>query len=146
MSHFDREITTLNDRKQRLQKNEAAALEVIQEAEEIDEWVEGDINWLDELRELSEEFPEADKAIVTQLSASALTSGGRMTLTGAVNDSATVTAIEEAIVDDRHDVKGRGARPTEDIERYERSYTKIVNVKPFYPDAAEGGEPGKPSP
>jgi len=137
MSQFNSEINMLNDKRDRLKKNVPSALKITQAAEEIDEWAEGDVNWLDELRELSEEFPNGDKAIILQLSANALPSGGRMTLTGAVNDSTTVTAIDEAISDDRHDVKGRGALPTEDIERYERTYTKIVTIKPYFSDAEE---------
>jgi len=141
MSQYNHEINLLKDKKERLKKNAPMALKITQAAEEIDEWVEGDVNWLDELRELSEEFPTGDKAVITQFSANALPSGGRLTLTGAVNDFTTVTAIDEAISDKRHDVKGRGARPTEDIEHYERTYTKIVTIQPYFQEAADETPP-----
>lgn len=126
----DAELRGLRARTASLQQRVQRAQVQMDRVAVLDEWVEGDINWLDELRELSDELPSAEQTIVTQLAASALQSGGRLTVTGAVKDSQVIASIERAIRDAQHDVRGRGATPFDNIDQYNQQYTEILTIKP----------------
>ncbi len=93
------ELRELTERVNQYSKKYAAAKPITQ-------WQAREIVWLDELHRLSERFPQSD-ALITRLSMSLQSNGGRMVFQGMVRDPVLVTAVEQALRDDRHQVTAR---------------------------------------
>jgi Tfp pilus assembly PilM family ATPase len=88
-------------------------------AEDIDAFTAGDITWLDELKEVSEELPPAERILVNRLNIGALPAGGgSMILSGYAKDAADTPALVQQLQDDRHDVSSRGANENSPREDY----------------------------
>jgi hypothetical protein len=109
-----------------------AAKEVRSEVGEIDAFVSGDINWLDELYELSKEFPPAEKAIVdTATFTSRSAGGGQMLLEGHVTDSSEIRPMEESLRGDgRHEVYGDPPQPDDRQQEYPWKFKERIVVPP----------------
>jgi Tfp pilus assembly PilM family ATPase len=89
----------------------AAGNQNLAAANEIGNWADGEIVWLDRLRELMEDFPPADTAMVNHLmlscqtdrsiamrpSSAAVGPLGRMHLEGRAKDAKAVTAVEKSL-------------------------------------------------
>jgi hypothetical protein len=81
------------------------------EVEVIDVFAAGDVNWLDQLHELSQEFPSAADAVVDSATFSTQTEGGgQMYLEGYVRDPAVIEQMESRLRDERHQVTGSGTQ------------------------------------
>ncbi len=133
----DPEVQRLREEHARLQKDEAYARELIRRAEEIDHWSDGDVKWLDELREISEKLPPAQDVVVTRMTLRALRSGGRMSMDAVAKDSAVIEQVGKTIADDRHSSKGDGPWPSQLIDGYEREFRETVTVTKHQPPAEE---------
>ena len=104
------------------------------ELEEIEHWTRGQINWLDELRRLSERFPPAEEAMLTQLKVTARNSGGgEMRLKGCVDKPKTIMAVEQALRDEQHRVAGTGGRQNDDDARYPWLFEEKVIIESSRP-------------
>ena len=90
----------------------------------IDQFLDGNVIWVEELRRLAEKLPPAEQAILTNLTASAQTrtGGGQMTLTGKVTTPEVKNQLESQLRDELHRVDGRGISPTGDS-----AYPWLVN-------------------
>ena len=130
LSRMDGEIDRLSQKNERLKKEEKQLNGFLDKTREIDGWLAGDINWLDEIRRTSEMYPSAKDAIVNDLQAVSMTEGGLMRLTGEVKDSKTISLIERTLSDARHEVRGRGGRRSDGVEDYEKRYTEVISIKP----------------
>ncbi|MFM8252789.1 MAG: type IV pilus biogenesis protein PilM [Planctomycetota bacterium] len=81
------------------------------ESGEVDEFVAGDVIWLDELCKVSLDFLPPDKAIVSKLSGQvAQNGGGNLTLEGRVADSTDIEELESRLRDEAHRVVGTGSQ------------------------------------
>ena len=77
----------------------------------IDAFAAGDVNWLDQLHELSQEFPSAADAVVDSATFSTLTEGGgQIFLEGYVRDPAVIEQMESRLRDAQHQVTGSGTQ------------------------------------
>lgn len=96
---------------------------------EIDKWAAGDILWLDELRELSAEFPDAQQAMLTELRINPHADGGEIQLEGLVRDTSVVDTLETGLRDDVHVVEGQGAQQETDPDHYRWNFSSVVVTK-----------------
>lgn len=88
--------------------------------DEIGLWADGDIVWLDELRDLSLRFPSARDAVLLRLTmARSTTKGGTVEMQGLVRDPSIVGRMESNLRDAHHEVRSKRVQAT--IQ--ERSYT-----------------------
>lgn len=72
----------------------------------IEEWQRGDVNWLDEMRDLSLRFPKPRDAVVLRMTlAGKPTGGGSIELEGLVRDPSVVGQMESNLRDDYHEVR-----------------------------------------
>ncbi|HVW36136.1 MAG TPA: hypothetical protein VHB99_02485, partial [Pirellulales bacterium] len=108
LSQLDDEIATLAQDSKDKDKLVAKAKEFELAAKEIDAWRAGDINWLDELRELSGDFPVAKDVLITQLRMGPHNAGGEIALEGYLREAANADAFEASLRDESHRVEGRG--------------------------------------
>ena len=84
------------------QKGVKAADVSIARTELVDKYLDGDVNWLNEIRRLAAKVPESDKLIVRSVSgvSDSRNGGGTLTVEGAVTKPAVIEEFEDAIRDD----------------------------------------------
>ncbi len=78
--------------------------------DEVQAWTAKEINWLEELRELSAEFPPAKQAMLTQLVLASTPAGGKVELEGLVDAAEVIGKLEAQLRDASHRVEGTGSR------------------------------------
>jgi Tfp pilus assembly PilM family ATPase len=114
----------------RLQRESKSAAKSIKRMEEIERWTRGDVVWLDELYELSDEMPSADEAIVEQLQAgSRAEGGGVIVLDGLVSEWDVVGRLEQRLRDAAHRVDGKGSYQDDSHPDYGWRYHETVVVQ-----------------
>jgi hypothetical protein len=114
----------------RLEQESKAALKSIERMEEIERWTRGDVVWLDELYELSDEMPSADEAIVEHLQAGSRSEGGGLiVLDGLVNEWDVVGRMEQQLRDDAHRVNGKGSYQDDSHPDYGWRYHETIVVQ-----------------
>jgi Tfp pilus assembly PilM family ATPase len=112
------------------QKGVKAADVSIARTELVDKYLDGDVNWLNEIRRLASKVPESDKLIVRSVSAVSDTrnGGGTMTIEGAVTKPAVIEEFEGAIRDDFRTVQGDGASELRTSDQYRWSFTETIKI------------------
>lgn len=106
--------------------NRSAELQDIVDA--VTTWQKNDITWLDELKDLSDRFPERNESLVRKMTLSAADNGaGVVDLSVQVNSPEVITELESAIRDDRHSVSSKRVTEVSDSEELTWSFdTRIV--------------------
>ncbi|HBV65437.1 MAG TPA: hypothetical protein DEF45_20725 [Rhodopirellula sp.] len=124
-------LKAVNDDKQ---KGVKAADESIARTELVDKYLDGDVNWLNEIRRLASKVPESDKLIVRSVSAvsDSRNGGGTMTIEGAVTKPAVIEEFEGAIRDDFRTVQGDGASELRTSDQYRWSFTETIKIDPSH--------------
>ncbi len=81
----------------------------VRESQAVDEFVAGDLTWLDELYTVSSRFLPAEQAIASQLSCLVQQGGGgQLIVEGHVKQSSLLDDLETRLRDPRHHVNGSG--------------------------------------
>ncbi len=108
------------------QASKSAELQSIVDA--VNSWQRTDITWLDELKDLSDRFPERKESLVRKLTMSAADNGaGVVDLSVQVSSPEVITELESAIRDDRHSVSSKRVTEVNDSEELTWSFdTRIV--------------------
>jgi hypothetical protein len=95
-------------------------------------WQHTDILWLDELKELSDRFPQRSESLVRRLSAQAESNGtGVVDLSVQVKSPEVVTDLESAIRDERHSVSSKRVTELVDSEELNWSFETRVVFRPL---------------
>jgi len=100
----------------------------------VDKYLDGDVNWLSEIRRLAAKVPESDKLIVRRVSAvtDLRRGGGTMTIEGAVTKPAVIEEFEGAIRDEFRSVQGDGASELRTSDQYRWSFTEAIRIAPSH--------------
>lgn len=118
------ELTRLDDQFKRAGKQQ----KVIQA---IHEWGETDVNWLDELRDLSLRLPGGRDAVVLRMALGhARGSGGTIDIVGVVRDPAIVSRIENDLRDKYHQISSRRVQEREQENSYSWHFESSLIVSP----------------
>ncbi len=97
----------------------------------IDEFEEGNINWLDQIYEISKKLPDAEEAIVDTATFTSLPSGGgQISLDGYVKEPDVINKMESSLRDEAHQVTGSGTFFDERQEDLQWSFKERIVVSP----------------
>jgi hypothetical protein len=100
----------------------------------IDSWSRNDVNWLDELRDLSLRFPSGRDAVVLRMGLShGRDGGGTIDLVGIVRDPVVVSHIENQLRDDHHQISSRHMQEQSQDEGYSWHFESSLVVTPREP-------------
>ncbi len=100
----------------------------------IDEWSKDDINWLDELRDLSLRFPGGRDAVLLRMGLShGRESGGTIDLVGIVRDPIVVSHIENSLRDEFHEISSRHMQEQSKQNNYTWHFESTIGVTPRTP-------------
>lgn len=117
--NLDAEIQQLERQSQEYDSQLTAITKTEQTVAEMEKWQAGEVVWLEELRWLSDKFPTAQDAMLTQFQGSAGQKGTEAALEGVARSVDTVNSLEQSLCDKRHRVVGKDK--TEDATQ--RPYT-----------------------
>jgi Tfp pilus assembly PilM family ATPase len=149
-----KEIAEVDEEIKRLDKS-------VRESQSIDEFVSGDITWLDEIYRASDKFLPPEQAIVSQLTGMAQQGGGgQLVVEGHVKQSGEIDDLENRLRDALHRVSGSGGqfdprqaqypwqfKATVAVDRGEPASATAAASKPAnVPAAASKTEAGKTEP
>jgi len=123
---------SLTGQMQSLQTPEKAAKETQRDLAELEKWTAGDCIWLDELREMSDEFPPPEDAIVVQMRMASREQGGggAIAFEGHVRDSTVIDDMEESLRDERHGVGAGNREKNDSREGYQWRINETVIISP----------------
>jgi hypothetical protein len=152
-SEVDGQIETLSadfERLDDLVKRAGQRQKIIQS---IGDWSKNDVNWLDELRDLSLRFPSGRDAVVLRMNMShGRESGGSIDMTGVVRDPVIVSHIENGLRDEYHQISSRHMQERLQDDNYSWHFESSILVTPrkpgqyvsHLPDAPRAAEPTEP--
>ncbi|QDV43528.1 hypothetical protein Enr13x_33850 [Stieleria neptunia] len=129
-AQWDRKIANATNEVNLLLPSADAAQQSIARTETIDQFLDSDVNWLDEIRRLAEKAPPSDKLIVRNISGTASIRGGGGTLrvVGAVTEPSVIDELEESLRDETHGVVGKGSQEQKGQDTYAWTFTESVMV------------------
>jgi hypothetical protein len=129
LHRLDRHIQTLQSESRDWDEKVKESEQLRARVGEIDTFALGDINWLDEIHDLSVKLPPAEQAIIEQATFSVRPGGGgQIVLEGHVRDPAAIEALETALRDDRHHVVGSGGQFDERQDEYRWRFKETILV------------------
>lgn len=106
---------------------------LVKKAEEVDKWLAEEIVWLDELRWLSERFPPAQDAMLTQLKMTISNEQGEMSLDGLARNVDAVKRLDGGLHDDRHRMAGKTKGEHKSGSSYTLQFRSSLSVAPEKP-------------
>jgi hypothetical protein len=137
LTGYSRQLKKLQAESKDLDGPVKAAEKLRAEVAVIDDFAAGDVNWLDQLHELSREFPSAADAVVDTATFNTLTEGGgQMFLEGYVRDPAVIEQMESRLRDPQHQVTGGGTQFEERQAEYRWQFKEKIVVLPPQPQEA----------
>ena len=143
LRRLDDRIAELNKESSDAAKEVAAAKELIAKTDAIKEFTDGDITWLDELREMARNLPNSEQAILEEVSVgTANTRGGTMILKGNVKSSELIQAFEDSLRYNNNVVAGRQGVTDPSMPLYPWLLDTVVSVVPDVQD--RGRSIGRP--
>jgi hypothetical protein len=106
-----------------------------QRIEAVAAWKNRDVNWLEELRDMSIRFPGPRDAVVLRMSMRpSQGAGGLIDLQGLVRDPKVVVNLERQVRDDFRTVRSRRVQQRTQEDDYTWVYETSVSVAPRRPD------------
>ncbi len=118
---LDQQIAQLETAKASLVEPVKQAEQSVLRTERVDQFLDGDMNWLAELRALAESMPPADQLLLKSISGQSdpRTNLGTLTLAGSVTEPAVIDKLESSVRDEFHQVmiSGTSEAPSADAFR-----------------------------
>jgi hypothetical protein len=128
---LDSELDTLRARRYKQDKLAKDSAKPIKDAEALDTFAAGDVNWLDELATLSAKMPPADNAIVSEMTIQVHPKGGGfIKFVGHTDASERVTQLEDNLRDKQHNVSGKIIAQDPEREWLQWVFDETVTVAP----------------
>ena len=131
---MDDQIESLKAANQQKEKKVKNADQSLARTEMVDQYLDGDVNWLNEIRRLARRAPESEKLILRSISMKndPRSGGGIMTVEGAVTKPSVIEEFEAAVRDPNRNVQGDGASEVRSPDKYRWSFTETIEISPEY--------------
>ena len=134
LGSMDDQIESLKAANQQKEKKVKNADQSLARTEMVDQYLDGDVNWLNEIRRLARRAPESEKLILRSISMKndPRSGGGIMTVEGAVTKPSVIEEFEAAVRDPNRNVQGDGASEVRSPDKYRWSFTETIEISPEY--------------
>jgi Tfp pilus assembly PilM family ATPase len=129
---LDSELETLRTKRYKQDKLAKDSVKPIKEAEALDAFTAGDVNWLDELATLSSKMPPSENALVSEMTIQIQPKGGGgfIKLVGHTDASERVTQLEDSLRDKQHNVSGKIIAQDPDRDWLQWAFDETITVAP----------------
>jgi Tfp pilus assembly PilM family ATPase len=123
------QLTSTSNQKEPLVKQ---SKELLDKAKQIDLWLGGEINWLDEIARVANKAPKSPDMMLTSLVIPFHESNkpSVIQLSGFLKDSTLQPTFVSSLRDDRHIISPKGSGESDKIARYKWQVSADVEVKP----------------
>lgn len=127
---WDTKIANATDEVNQLTPGADLAAESIARTERIDQFLDSDVNWLDELRRFAEQAPPSNEMIVDSILATSdiRRGGGQLKVNGRVTDPGIIEPMEESLRDASHSISGKGSSEQKDERTFRWGYSETIGV------------------
>ena len=127
---MDDKIDELKAANTEMQPSVDLALQSIDRTEKVDQFLDGNVLWLDEIRRLAERMPGSDEMIVRGISASAdqRLGGGELVVSGGAVSPDAIDVFENSLRDVSHSVVGDGATEGKSNDAYRWGFSETISV------------------
>jgi hypothetical protein len=129
LSNLDSEIVTLKTANTQRQIQVDQAIKNIGRTQTIDTYLDGNVNWLEEIRRLATSMPPGDEMIVRRIAGTVdERGGGTLTVVGGVTEPEIIEQFEQALRAPSHRVSGDGASEINSADAYRWKFTESVTI------------------
>ncbi|NND98931.1 MAG: hypothetical protein HKN47_16565 [Pirellulaceae bacterium] len=128
---LDEKISQIKTANAEMTKPVEDANKSVARTERIDQFLDGNVNWLNEIRLLASKMPDSQKMIVKSIQGSTdqRNGGGTLVIAGGVTGPEVIDEFEEAIRDDAHQVVGDGSKLDERAkDAYRWAYNEKITI------------------
>ena len=135
LSALDKKIADIKVANAEMADPVKKAGENILKTDRVDQFLDGDVNWLNELRRAAMDMPSSDLLIVKSINGDTdqRKGGGTLTLIGNVTDPKVIDQFEASLRDDNHKIVGDGSKfDGKAKDEYRWTYTEKITVPPDY--------------
>ncbi|MBN2291991.1 MAG: hypothetical protein JXM70_06165 [Pirellulales bacterium] len=127
-SQLEADIRRLQQEAVTLEPEAKKADKLVSDAGEVDDWLKGEVVWLEELAWLSEKFPEAKDAMLTNLSVTSNGQRREMRLSGYARDVDTAGKLDDGLRDSTHQVVGKTKNENSKESGYNIQFRSDVQI------------------
>ncbi|MFK8111452.1 MAG: type IV pilus biogenesis protein PilM [Rubripirellula sp.] len=130
----DTEIASLKSTIAKMKPEVKLSEESTARTDAIDLFLDGNVNWLREMKRLAETMPPSDQMIIRSLTATSNPrgGGGTMNVEGAVTNPQTIKQFEASLRDVNHQVSGDGATTLKTKDSYNLGFNETIAISPTY--------------
>ncbi len=127
---LDQQIAVLRDGNAAMQSDVKLADQSIAKTETMDNFLDGDVNWLHEVRRMALQMPPSEQMIVRGVSASAnqRRGGGNLKIEGGAINPSVIDEFERSLRDASHQVNGDGASEQKTEDAYRWAFNEVISV------------------
>lgn len=133
---LDRQIAELKSINAGKKPGVEAAQVSVAKTDKIDAFLDQDVNWLAEIRRLSELMPPSDKLIVRSITGTtghlgvveATKGGGTLQVAGAVTQPSVISKFVESLQDESHRVTSGDTKPINDQDGYNWEFDGTITI------------------
>lgn len=123
---LESEKRTLNNKLSTLKRQAKKAEVTIKNAKVIEKWAAEDVDWLDELRWISQQAPSSEDMLVTQMNMTTNKDGGQISINGAVKSLDAYGEMEQSLNDEDHAVKSGLASRDDSQKGYSHKFDSTI--------------------
>ncbi len=130
LGDMDAEIASLKSANAAMKPAVDAALVSINRTGTVDQFLDGDVNWLGEIRRVSSSMPPADQMIVRSITGTTEVrrGGGKLVIGAAVTNPVVIDEFEKAMRDETHSVVGDGVDEEKNSDAYRYAISETISV------------------
>lgn len=134
LSNLDAEIDRLNQANAAMKEPVKEAEQFIAETEKIDQFLDADAIWIDEIRTLAKKLPPAEEVILKSIVATSDIRSGVSTivLSGSATNPSVIEKLESSIRDENHSVTSEGASEQDAKNAYRWVFTEKIAIPPHH--------------
>jgi hypothetical protein len=131
-ANMDKKIQGLDQQLAEAKQPMEIANRSLYEAESVDEFLDGDVRWLEEVKRLADNMPPSDQMIVTEMSGMVPPrgGGGRLAVKGGVTSPSVLDGFASSMRDETHRVMGNGAKETPGKDSYRWTFNETIEMTP----------------
>lgn len=135
-----RQIESLQAEIEAMEPAVESALVSVDRTARLDQFLDGDVNWLSELTRVAESIPPADALILTSVNANAtgrslgsrpgMSNSPTIKLEGLVTDASVIDPLQDSLRDEHHRVIGEGTKREDSEDAYRWTFAETVFIDP----------------
>ncbi len=134
LAALDNQVAVLNTMNTKLKKDVVDADKSVASIEKLDQFLDADAIWINELRLLAEKLPPSQEVILKAITATSDVRTGESTLmlSGSAVSPSVIEKLETSIRDEHHSVASEGASEQDAKDAYKWAFSEKITIPAYY--------------